>query len=273
MQEDRNHNIEIEKIRESLQAQVIVGGNHTGQFVSGIYASDLMSDVLAYGKSGAILVTGLNSIQAAISAYMAEFKGIIFIRSKTPDDEIKKFAEEKELVILTTSADMYETCVTIAAIEGEVLAAIDFIALPQKTENVTTYTFDIDGQDFASAGMVSTRIKTILKSIGYDPQIIRRAAISTYEAEMNVVMHAKMAVVTLRASDKEINIIFVDEGKGIENIEQAMREGYSTATEEQRAMGFGAGMGLPNIKRNSDKLNVESKVNEGTRIEAMFYVK
>ncbi|NQV03515.1 MAG: hypothetical protein HQ542_12770, partial [Bacteroidia bacterium] len=154
MQEDRNHNIEIEKIRESLQAQVVVGENHTGQFVSGIYASDLMSDVLAYGKSGAILVTGLNSIQAAISAYMAEFKGIIFIRNKTPDEEMKKFAEEKGLVVLTTSADMYETCVTIAAIEGDVLATKDFIAPLQKTENVTTYTFDIDGQDFASAGMV-----------------------------------------------------------------------------------------------------------------------
>ena len=127
---------------------------------------------------------------------------------------MKKFAEEKGLVVLTTSADMYETCVTIAAIEGDVLATKDFIVPLQKTENVTTYTFDIDGQDFASAGMVSTRIKTILKSIGYDHQIIRRAAISTYEAEMNVVMHAKKAVVTLRASDKEIVIIFVDEGKG-----------------------------------------------------------
>ena len=273
MQEDRNHSIEITKIKEALQANVIAGNCKTGQYVSGIYASDLMSDVLAYGKSGSILVTGLNSVQAAISAYMAEFKGIVFIRSKIPANDIRKFAEEKGLVILTTDTDMYETCVKIASIEGEIQITKDISELPKRAENITTYTFSIDGQDFASAGMVSTQIKTILKSIGYDPLIIRRVAISTYEAEMNVVMHAKRAKVTLKASDQEIYIIIADEGKGIKDIEQAMKEGYSTATEEQRAMGFGAGMGLPNIRKNSDKMNIESKVNEGTRIETMFYVK
>ena len=120
--------------------------------------------------------------------------------------------------------------------------------------------------------MISTQIKTILKSIGYDPQLIRRVAISTYEAEMNVVMHAKRGDVTLTASDKEINVVIKDEGKGIEDIELAMTEGYSTATEEQRAMGFGAGMGLPNIKKNTDKLNIESEVDKGTFIETIFYV-
>lgn len=273
MPEERNHHIEIERIIESLHANIVVGHDNTGQFISDVYASDLMSDVLAYGKSGSILITGLNSIQAAISAYMAEFKGIIFIRNKIPDKEIKDFAKEKGLAILTTSADMYETCVKIATIEGEVHPAVDFVESRKKAENITSYTFDIDGRDFANAGLVSTQIKAILKSIGYDHQVIRRAAISTYESEMNVVMHAKKAKVTLKASDQEIYIIIADEGKGIKDIEQAMKEGYSTATEEQRAMGFGAGMGLPNIRKNSDKMNIESKVNEGTRIETMFYVK
>ncbi|MFH1159951.1 MAG: DRTGG domain-containing protein [bacterium] len=273
MPEEKNHCIEIQKIIESLQAEVIVGNNNTGQFVSSIYASDLMSDVLAYGQSGAILLTGLNSLQAAISAYMAEFKGIIFIRSKTPDEEIRKFAKEKGLIILTTHTDMYESCVNIASIKGEVSAGEDIFETAKKTKNVTTYAFRIDGQDFASAGMVSTQVKTILKSIGYDAQLIRRVSISTYEAEMNVVMHAKSADVKLSASDKEINIVIADQGKGIENIELAMKEGYSTATEEQRALGFGAGMGLPNIKKNSDKLKIDSKVNEGTTIETIFYVK
>jgi anti-sigma regulatory factor (Ser/Thr protein kinase) len=90
---------------------------------------------------------------------------------------------------------------------------------------------------------------------------------------MNVVMHAKRADVILTASDKEIIIIIQDEGKGIEDIELAMTEGYSTATEEQRAMGFGAGMGLPNIKKNSDVLNLESVVGKGTMIEIKFTVK
>lgn len=271
--DNRKHSIEVEKIIKSLQASVIVGNNIEGKFISDIYASDLMSDMLAYSKSGAILLTGLNSIQAVISAYMAELTGVIFIRSKIPNNEIKKFAEKKGLIILTTDADMYEACVEIAKIEGEVPVTEDNIEVNKKAVNVTTYNFKIDGQDFANSGMVSTQIKSILKTIGYDPQLIRRVAISTYETEMNVVMHALRANVTLTASDKEIKVFIKDEGKGIKNIELAMQEGYSTATEEQREMGFGAGMGLPNIKNNSDKLNIESEVNKGTEIEIIFYVK
>ena len=272
MQRIRHHSIDLEKIRDALRATIFVGNKLNGIHVSGCYASDLMSDVLAYGKAGSLLLTGLNTVQAAISAYMAEFKGIIFIRSKVPDDDILTFAREKHLIVMSTDDDMYEACVKIAGLEGEVQVTEDITETVKKSENVTTYRFRIDGQDFANAGMISTQIKTILKSIGYDPQLIWRVAISTYEAEMNVVMHAKRGDVTLTASDKEINVVIKDEGKGIEDIELAMTEGYSTATEEQRAMGFGAGMGLPNIKKNTDKLNIESEVDKGTFIETIFYV-
>jgi serine/threonine-protein kinase RsbT len=267
------HNIDIEKIREVLKATSFAGNELNGEFVTGIYASDLMSDVLAYGKAGSLLLTGLNTVQAAISAYMAEFKGIIFLRSKVPDADILTFAKDKRLIVLSTDDDMYEACVKIAGVEGEVPVTEHLTEQAKKTENISIHTFQIDGQDFANAGMVSTQVKTILKAIGYDPQLIRRVSISTYEAEMNVVMHAKIAEVVLTASDKEIDVIIRDEGKGIEDIGLAMTEGYSTATEEQRAMGFGAGMGLPNIKKNADKLNIESEVNKGTTIETIFYVK
>jgi anti-sigma regulatory factor (Ser/Thr protein kinase) len=273
MLEEQKPYIEIEKIRLSLDATAIVGKDLAGKFVTGIYASDLMSDVLAYGQSGAMLLTGLNNIQSAISAFMAEFKGVIFIRGKVPDDDVRNFAIEKGMIILSTDADMYEACLTIAKIDVEAPVVKEVSEAVQKTHNVTTYTFNIDGKDFASAGLVSTQIKTILKSIGYDPKLIRRVAISTYEAEMNVVMHATKGNVTLIASDKEIAVRVSDEGKGIEDIEKAMIEGFSTATEEQRAMGFGAGMGLPNIKKNTDKLYIESVVDKGTIIETIFYVK
>jgi anti-sigma regulatory factor (Ser/Thr protein kinase) len=273
MSNHKYHYIELEKIKESLQAQIFVGNNTQGKYVTDIYASDLMSDVLAYGNSGSILLTGLNTMQAAISAYMAEFMGIIFIRGKIPDTDIKLFAEEKGLSILSTNADMYEACVKIANIEGEVPITKEIEEPISKAENISEHSFKINGQDFASAGMVSTQIKAILKSIGYDPILIRRVAISTYEAEMNVVMHAKRADVILKAGDEKIEITIKDKGKGIGNIEMAMKEGFSTATEEQRALGFGAGMGLPNIKKNSDKLNIESTVNIGTLIETYFYVK
>lgn len=126
--------------------------------------------------------------------------------------------------------------------------------------------FSIMGKDFSNAGSVSTEIKSILKEIGFDPVIIRRAAIASYEAEMNVVMYADRAVVRLSATPNEIRIEFEDAGQGIADINLAMQEGYSTATSEMREMGFGAGMGLPNIKRNADEFEIDSDVGRGTRL-------
>ena len=126
--------------------------------------------------------------------------------------------------------------------------------------------FSVLGKDFTNAGTVSTEIKSILKEIGFDPGIVRRAAIASYEAEMNVVMYADKAVVRLSATPASIRIELEDEGPGIECIERAMEEGYSTATPEMREMGFGAGMGLPNIRRNSDDLEIASEVGKGTKL-------
>jgi len=273
MQDTKLSIIGVSHIQNILNAKFWVGEAHEDLYITGVYASDLMSDVLAYGHSGSALLTGLNSVQAVISAYMAEFKGIIFLRSKTPGKETLNFAKEKGMFVMSTHDDMYEACIKIAGIESKAPAMIKEIEAEKKSKNIATHSFSIDGQDFASAGLVSTQVKAILKSIGYDPQLIRRAAISTYEAEMNVVMHARKADVTLTASDKEIYILVIDEGKGIKDIDLAMKEGYSTATEEQRAMGFGAGMGLPNIKKNADVLDINSVVDVGTRIEIIFHVK
>jgi serine/threonine-protein kinase RsbT len=126
--------------------------------------------------------------------------------------------------------------------------------------------FSIAGRDFTNAGTVSTQIKSILKEIGFDPLLIRRAAIASYEAEMNVVMYAQKAVVRLSVNPASVRIEFQDQGQGIENIDLAMQEGYSTATAEMREMGFGAGMGLPNIKRNSDLFDISSEVGKGTKL-------
>lgn len=130
--------------------------------------------------------------------------------------------------------------------------------------------FSVMGKDFSNAGSVSTEIKSILKEIGFDPAVIRRAAIASYEAEMNVVMYACRAVVRLSATPVAIRIELEDEGQGIENIDLAMQEGYSTATPEMREMGFGAGMGLPNIKRNADDFQISSEVGKGTRLTIMI---
>jgi len=132
--------------------------------------------------------------------------------------------------------------------------------------------FPITGQDFTDAGRASTDVKAVLKEIGVGPDIIRRVAIAAFEAEMNVVMYARRGTMTLAVSPREIDITVADEGPGIPDIDLAMQEGYSTATDELREMGFGAGMGLPNILRNSDLFHIESKVGEGTVVQAVIHI-
>jgi serine/threonine-protein kinase RsbT len=132
--------------------------------------------------------------------------------------------------------------------------------------------FPIAGGDFTDAGRASTDVKAILKEIGVSPEVIRRVAIAAYEAEMNVVMYARRGIMTLRVTPEEIGIVVDDEGPGILDIELAMQEGYSTASDEMREMGFGAGMGLPNIKRNSDQFNIDSSVGQGTTVSVVVFI-
>jgi serine/threonine-protein kinase RsbT len=134
-------------------------------------------------------------------------------------------------------------------------------------ESLLDLEYEITGGDFNTAGTVSTKLKSVLKEVGFPPQVVRRVAISTYEAEMNVVMYARRGVLKFKASPQKIQIVIEDEGQGIENIEDAMKEGFSTATDEMREMGFGAGMGLPNIKRNSDEFQISSEIGKGTRLQ------
>jgi len=133
--------------------------------------------------------------------------------------------------------------------------------------------FEVTGGDFYNAGRVSTDIKEILRQIGISAPIMRRAAIAAYEAEMNLVMYARHGKVRLEVTPDLVCLVVRDEGPGIENIELAMQEGYSTASEAMREMGFGAGMGLPNIQRNSDRFVIRSKVGVGTELEIEVRVK
>jgi len=131
--------------------------------------------------------------------------------------------------------------------------------------------FEIQGMDFINAGRVSSAMKSKLKLLGVPPGMIRRIAIASFEAEMNVVCYAEKAVCELIVMKDYIKVVFDDEGKGIEDVDLAMQEGYSTATDLIREMGFGAGIGLPNIKKNSDRLWIDSIPGKGTRIEFLVY--
>lgn len=134
-----------------------------------------------------------------------------------------------------------------------------------------TERFSIESDNFATAGEASAKIKSILKMIGIPPALTRRITIAAYEAEMNMIIHSLGGTMTLAISPSDIQLSCVDTGPGIEDIDTAMQEGYSTAPLNVRTMGFGAGMGLPNIKRNSDVFSIESS-KEGTSLSLTFNI-
>ncbi|MFV0591350.1 MAG: ATP-binding protein [Draconibacterium sp.] len=126
--------------------------------------------------------------------------------------------------------------------------------------------FDIASGDFKRAGRASSQIKKVLKQLQVNPKIIKRIVVAIYEAEVNVVAHSVGGKLTALVSENSIEVSLSDNGPGIKDIEQAMQEGYSTATKEVRDMGFGAGMGLPNIRKNTDELRVTSEWGFGTTV-------
>ena len=128
------------------------------------------------------------------------------------------------------------------------------------------FRFEVDGDNFTSAGQASVQVKKNLRQLGIDPETIRRVSIAMYEGEINMVIHAKGGTADVIVSDEGIEIILADKGPGIANIEQAMQEGFSTAPDNIRSLGFGAGMGLPNMKRYTDEMQIDSVVGEGTTI-------
>jgi anti-sigma regulatory factor (Ser/Thr protein kinase) len=130
--------------------------------------------------------------------------------------------------------------------------------------------FMIEGGDFDRAGTASSETKKILKQLNIDPKVIKRAVVALYEGEVNIAAHAFRGEVNISVSDHRILAVLKDEGPGIDDISRAMLEGFSTASPKVREMGFGAGMGLPNMKKNADELLVESIPGTGTTVKMIF---
>ncbi len=126
--------------------------------------------------------------------------------------------------------------------------------------------FDIDGDNFTSAGEASVRIKKVLREMGFSAEVIRRVSVAMYEGEINMVIHANGGAADVNVFCDKIEIILADNGPGIPDIDLAMQEGYSTAPDTIRSLGFGAGMGLPNMKRYTDDIKIDSELGKGTTI-------
>ena len=124
--------------------------------------------------------------------------------------------------------------------------------------------FDVPGDDFTRAGEASGKVKKTLKDLGFNPEVVRKTVIALYEAEINLVIHAGGGEIDVEISPECIDMVLTDQGPGIPDVEMAMKEGYSTAPDNVRSLGFGAGMGLPNIKKYTDDMKIDSVVGEGT---------
>ena len=134
------------------------------------------------------------------------------------------------------------------------------------SESIMSLHYDVCADDFKAAGEASSDVKNKLKVMGFPPDIVRRVAIAMYEGEINMVIHAGGGIAEVRVAEDKIEIDLSDHGPGIADIEQAMQAGFSTAPDAVRSLGFGAGMGLPNMKRYTDHMEIRSRVGEGTRI-------
>ena len=133
------------------------------------------------------------------------------------------------------------------------------------------FEYKVEGGDFNNAGNAASSVKKMLRQIGIDPLLIKKIVVALYEGEVNIVAHAHMGLIKVEVDTEKLKIILEDEGPGIPDIDKAMEEGYSTASPRVREMGFGAGMGLPNMKKNTDEFQIESEVNKGTKVTMINY--
>lgn len=147
--------------------------------------------------------------------------------------------------------------------------------LPERSamENTIKLSYEVDGEDFTRAGEASANVKKALRKLGVPPDVIRKVAIALYEGEINMVIHAEGGVIDVEITPEQISMVLRDHGKGIADVEKAMQEGYSTAPDEVRSLGFGAGMGLPNMKKYTDEMTIDSTVGVGTTVSMVVYIR
>lgn len=265
--------MKLKDIQILLQADLVWGTDeHLEKTIESACSSDLMSDVLAFGKPGQILLTGLTNAQSVRTADIIGAKAIVYVRGKKPDEECLEQAAAKGIPVFSTHCMMYEACGILYShgLPGVSRSENAEILPDLGGNNAFTHSFEITGRNYSRAGNASTTVKDILEDIGIHAAVIRRVAIAAYEAEMNVVMYAEHGEMTLYVTPDLIYLRLRDQGPGIPDIGLAMKEGYSTATPEMREMGFGAGMGLPNIRKNSDRFEISSEVGKGTNLDIYF---
>ena len=267
--------MKLSKIKELLQAEFLWGDEFSDIEVSNACGADLISDILSDTKTNAILLTGLTHRQIIQTTVMGDFAAIAFVRGKFPSNDIIELAKQEKVPLLRTKYPLYETCGILYEAglgQSQTKARGLKTVITEETESpqAMRLTYDIVGNDFNSAGKAAEQAKRVLKQIGVDPSVIRKVSIAAYEAEMNIVIHAYKGKLLFGITPAYIELIAEDQGPGIPDIKKALEEGYSTAPDRIRELGFGAGMGLPNMKKFTDIFEIDSGIGKGTKVRMVI---
>lgn len=270
--------MKLSHVRQVLQATFLAGAEFDSGEVLCVCDADLVSDVLSLESLGAdhvLLLTSLIGPQLTTVISLTGIKALVFVQGRQPGADFLQQAKKDGIVCLSTPLAKYEAAGLlfqeglpgtgpVRKKEPAPLADADNDLTP-----IVEYT--VTGGDFLSAGHVTKKIKQRLENLGVHHKTVNRAAIAAYEAELNIIIHAHRGKMQLKLSSNTVLIIVEDDGPGIPDIGLALQEGYSTAPAAVREMGYGAGMGLPNIQRCADTLQIHSEVGAGTRLKIWIH--
>jgi len=262
----------LAEVKDIVNADVFVGQDRLALEVTTAFSADLMSDVLSFARPGCLLITGVTNAQSVRTAYALDIAAILICRGKRPMQEALDIAGELGIPILATHYIMFETCGRLfrhgmTGCIREVVQERTPLTLPLEE---AAESFPIAGRNFSEAGTVSNSIKKSLRAKGIPEDIVRRVAVVAFEAEVNIICYAVEGYIEYHIARDGITLHAIDRGPGIADIELAMQEGYSTADYIIRSMGFGAGMGLANMKKFSDVFDISSEVGKGTYLRSVI---
>jgi serine/threonine-protein kinase RsbT len=264
--------MKLSEIRELLDAEVLCGQKFLEIDVNNACGAELISDILADTKTNAVLLTGLTHLQVIQTVSITDFAAIIFVRGKLPSKDVIELAKKENLPLLSTKLPLFETCGILynSRLRGgnKDAAPNDKFTVRKESEPVKAMklSYDVTGNDFNNAGKATEQAKRVLKQLGIDSAVMRRVAIAAYEAEMNIVIHAQKGVLHFNINPFFIEVVAQDTGPGIPDIDKALQEGFSTASDRIRELGFGAGMGLPNMMKFTDTFEIDSIIGKGTKV-------
>jgi len=262
----------LSEVRDILQAEVHVGHDRLALEVKTAFSADLMSDVLSFAQPGCLLITGITNAQSVRTAFALDIAAILICRGKKPLDEAIEMGRELGIPILGTKHIMFETCGRL--FQHGMVGCVCAIEDVDANKSLGTASFEsghkVQGRNFSEAGRAANEIKKSLRSQGIHEEIVRRVAVVAFEAEVNIISYADHGTLFCYVTPEHISLEAIDRGSGIPDIDLAMQEGYSTADDTIRSLGFGAGMGLANIKKFSDTFEISSEVGKGTYLRSII---